>query len=271
MTVWMIAESAGFRTGQRWLLREANLALAAGQFTVVIGPNGAGKSTLLRLLSGEWAPAEGHVMTLGQPIGAVPAWQLAARRVVMAQGISTGFPFAVHEVVALGAVAIGRRLSHRLVRQVVEASLAAADMLPFAGRAFPTLSGGEQQRVQFARALCQLEVGRLIEPRQTLLLDEPIASLDLAHQLAVLDAAKALTKRPSSPIAVMAILHDLNLAACYADHLVLLHAGGIVAQGAVKAVLTEANLEAVFGTTLRLHEVEGLPAFLPQARMLRAS
>ncbi len=87
MTAWMIAESAGFRTGQRWLLREANLALAAGQFRiVVIGPNGAGKSTLLRLLSGEWAPAEGHVMTLGQPIGAVPAWQLAARRVVHGPG-----------------------------------------------------------------------------------------------------------------------------------------------------------------------------------------
>lgn len=270
MTPWMVAQSAGFRAGQSWLLRDTNLNLEAGQFTVVIGPNGAGKSTLLRLLSGEWAVAEGHVLTLGQPLATVPAWQLAARRVVMAQGIGIGFPFAVHEVVALGAIAIGRRLSQRAIRHIVEASLAAADMLPFAGRAFSTLSGGEQQRVQFARALCQLEIGRLVEPRQILLLDEPIASLDLAHQLAVLDVAKALTRRPSSPIAVMAILHDLNLAACYADRLVLLHAGHIVAQGAVKTVLTEANLQTVFGVSLRLHEVAGLPAFLPQGRLRNA-
>lgn len=270
MTAWMVAESAGFRAGQSWLLRDASLKLEAGKVTVVIGPNGAGKSTLLRVLSGEWAVTEGNVLTLGQPLKTVPVWQLAARRVVMAQAIDIGFPFAVHEVVALGAIAIGRRLSHRAIQHVVEESLAAADMLPLAGRAFPTLSGGEQQRVQFARALCQLEIGRLVEPRQILLLDEPIASLDLVHQLAVLDVAKTLAKRSSSPIAVMAILHDLNLAACYADNLVLLHAGRIVAQGPVKTVLTEANLNAVFGVSLRLHEIGGLPAFLPQGRLLHA-
>jgi iron complex transport system ATP-binding protein len=266
MNAWLMAENAGYTTGGRWLVERADLALQGGALTVVIGPNGAGKSTLLRLLSGELTPQRGRITSLGAPLAEVPAWQLAARRVVMAQSGRLGFPFRVHEVVALGILSIGRRLPRTERDSLVEASLHSADMLALADRDFQTLSGGEQQRVHFARALCQLEAARRIEARQVLMLDEPIASLDLEHQFALLDAARALTRRPDSPVAVLAILHDLNLAACYADHLVVLSRGRIAAQGPVQEILDEALLAEVFGVRLGITRHHGLPVILPQAR-----
>ena len=267
MNLLLQAEQAGYRSGGPWLVEAADLALAAGTFTVVIGPNGAGKSTLLKLMSGELKPHRGVVRSLGQPLAEVPAWQLAARRVVMAQSGQLGFPFRVHEVVSLGALAVGRRLARAERDSLVEASLRAADVLPLAERDFQSLSGGEQQRVHFARALCQLDAAARIERRQVLMLDEPIASLDLEHQFALLDAARALARRPDHPVAVMAILHDLNLAACYADHLVVMKRGRIAAQGPVRDTLDEALLAEVFGVRLALSRHGGLPVILPQARL----
>ncbi|WP_284178253.1 heme ABC transporter ATP-binding protein [Rhabdaerophilum sp. SD176] len=268
MNAWLTAENAGYATGGRWLVEMADLALHPGKLTVVIGPNGAGKSTLLRLMSGELTPQRGRVTSLGEPIAQVPAWHMAARRVVMAQSGRLGFPFRVHEVVALGILAVGRRLTRIEQDNLVEASLRSADMLSLADRDFQTLSGGEQQRVHFARALCQLEAARRIETRQVLMLDEPIASLDLEHQFALLDAAQALTRRPDSPVAVLAILHDLNLAACYADHLVVLRSGRIAAQGPASEILNETLLAKVFGVQLDIAWHHGLPAILPQARLM---
>ncbi|MFY8115539.1 MAG: heme ABC transporter ATP-binding protein [Rhabdaerophilum sp.] len=270
MSIVLRAERAGYRSGRRWLVEEAELVLEAGTLTVVIGPNGAGKSTLLRLMSGELAPNQGVVTSLGQPLARVPAWQMAARRVVMAQSGRLAFPFRVHEVVALGILAVGRRLDRTERDSLVERSLQAADMLALAERDFQTLSGGEQQRVHFARALCQLEAARRIENQQVLMLDEPIASLDLEHQFALMDAARALTRRPDSPVAVMAILHDLNLAACYADDLVVLNRGRIAAQGPVPEILDEALLADVFGVRLAITRQHGLPVILPQARFRSA-
>ncbi|MCZ8376076.1 MAG: heme ABC transporter ATP-binding protein [Beijerinckiaceae bacterium] len=265
MSAWLTAENAGYTTSERWLVERADLALQPGQLTVVIGPNGAGKSTLLRLMSGELTPQRGRITSLGEPLAQVTAWRMAARRVVMAQSGRLSFPFRVHEVVALGILAVGRQLPRFERDNLVEASLRSADMLALADRDFQTLSGGEQQRVHFARALCQLEAARRIETRQVLMLDEPIASLDLEHQFALLDAARALVRRPDHPVAVMAILHDLNLAACYADHLVVMSRGRIAAQGPVRDILDEALLAEVFGVRLTLSRHGGLPVILPHA------
>lgn len=232
--------------------------------TIVIGPNGAGKSTLMKLLSGEIAPLSGGVTSFGEPLSTVPAWRLACRRAVMAQASRLTFPFAVHDVVRLGLEGIGRAKSRAGTDQIVEESLIHADVLDLAGRDYQTLSGGEQQRVQFARALGQLEAGRSVEPAQALLLDEPIASLDLCHQLALLDAARDLAI--GGGVAVLAILHDLNLAATYADTLVVMDRGRIVAEGAPGDVLRPDLMRRVFRIDMRPREQlsPAVPVILPQ-------
>lgn len=267
MTALLVAERAGYRAGQSWLVRDASIAFKAGTLTAIIGPNGAGKSTLLRLLSGDLAPTSGEVSSLGEPLAGIPPWQLAARRIVMAQANQLAFPFRVHEVVAMGSLAIGRRLDKAARQELVETSMAAADILHLAGRDFQTLSGGEQQRTQFARALCQLEAGGRIEPRQVLMLDEPVASLDLEHQFILLDKARTMTNRTGRPLAVVTVLHDLNLAACYADIVAVMHRGSIVAKGPPRDVLTQSMLADVFGICLPVGLHGERPTILPQARL----
>ena len=264
MTAILEARNAGFSVRGTTLVREASLALHPGRMTVVIGPNGAGKSTLLKLLSGELTPQTGAVTSLGVPLSAVPVWRLACRRAVMAQANRLTFPFAVHDVVRLGLEGIGRAKSRAVTEAIIERGLESADVLTLSGRDYQTLSGGEQQRVQFARILCQLDAGRDVEPRQALLLDEPIASLDLCHQLALLDTARGLAI--TGGIAVLAVLHDLNLAATYADTLVVMHRGRVVAEGAPGDVLTPALMLEVFGIVMRPRDQlsPAVPVVLPQ-------
>jgi iron complex transport system ATP-binding protein len=182
----------------------------------------------------------------------------------MMQAARLAFPFSAHEVVALGASGVGRAISGEARDALVRDALSAADAAHLAARAYQTLSGGEQQRVQFARALAQLMAGRSVEERQILFLDEPVSSLDLRHQLALLDAALGLARRGT---AVLAVLHDLNLASTYADDLVVMHEGRIAAQGAPCDVLTDDLLADVFGVSLKLGTVPpgGAPFLLPQA------
>ncbi|MEH3148414.1 MAG: hypothetical protein PGN34_24515 [Methylobacterium frigidaeris] len=137
------------------------------------------------------------------------------------------------------------------------------DVAHLAGRAYPTLSGGEQARAQLARVLCQLAAGRTVAASQVLFLDEPTASLDLRHQRAVLEEAVALARRGA---AVVAILHDLNLAAAYADALLVMQDGRIVARGAPAAVLRDEVIAGVFGVEWRVGQVPpaGQPFLLPQ-------
>lgn len=253
--------AAGYSVRGKALVRAASLVLDEGRITVIIGPNGAGKSTLLKLLSGELAPDSGAIRSLGSDIAGLPPWRMACRRAVMAQASRLAFPFLVHEIVRMGLEGHGHREEGRSVA-IVEEALARADALHLAGRQYQTLSGGEQQRVQFARTLCQLEAGRRIEPRQALLLDEPIASLDLCHQLALMDAAREAAHRGG--VAVLAVLHDLNLAAHYADHLVAMDGGRIVAAGSPAEVMTPALIRAVFRVDAGNMPVIAGPAILPQ-------
>lgn len=245
MSAILEAREVTFRIGGKILVEAASLALQPGRITILVGPNGAGKSTLLRLMSGELAPGSGQVTSLGRPLPELPVWQLACRRAVMAQAARLNFPFAVHEVVRLGIEGLGPARSGGERSRLVETALAQADMLGHAARDYQTLSGGEQQRVQFARVLCQLMAGRHMEPQQALLLDEPIASLDLCHQLGLMDAAQNLARVQG--VAVLAVLHDLNLAVRYADDLVAMQNGRIVARGTPPAVLDDRLLSEVFG------------------------
>lgn len=253
----------GFSAGGRALVEDATLDLVPGRTTILIGPNGAGKSTLLKLMTGEAKPSTGSVLVESEPLHAVPAWRLACQRSVMAQHARLAFPFSVYEVVSLGVDGIGRAMPRPRREALIAECLAAAGVLDLAARRYQTLSGGEQQRVQFARVLCQLHAGSSVAGRQALFLDEPIASLDLCHQLALLDMARSIAARG---VAVLIVLHDLNLAVTYADHLVVMDRGRIIAQGAPAATLDDALLRQVFRVDLSLSRAPapGLPFLLPQ-------
>jgi iron complex transport system ATP-binding protein len=252
------------------LIADASLSLAEGEVTVIVGPNGAGKSTLLRLLTGEIKPAQGRVLIGDEALASIPPWRLAAKRAVMMQAARLAFPFTVREVVALGVAGIGRAMTASARENVVHEALVASDVAHLTARAYQTLSGGEQQRVQFARALAQLQAGRSLEQRQLLFLDEPVSSLDLRHQLALLDAATEIAR---SGVAVLAVLHDLNLALSYADRLIVVHDGRVAANGAADVVLTDTLLQSVFGVTLPLKATPpgGAPFLLPQMHRVQAT
>ena len=236
-----------YRSGRRTLIDRVDFRIEQGCFTIIVGPNGAGKSTLLRILCGELSPTAGDVLFNGQPLHATPAWKLAHCRAVMPQASELNLPFTAFEVTRLGVQGLGQGLSQSDRDRFSFEALAQADVLDLAQRDYQTLSGGERQRVHFARVLAQLKAGRTLAQPQVLFLDEPIASLDLKHQLALLTEARRLA---TNGLAVVAILHDLPLAAEVADDLAMLHDGRLVARGRPDERLTAARLEAIFGVTL---------------------
>jgi len=253
MSALLEAKGISYRNDGRILVDSVSLSMEGGSFTIVIGPNGAGKSTLLRILCGELSPSEGEVRLQGHPLRSLAPWRLAHSRAVMPQASELSFPFTVFEVACLGVEGIGRGLSRGDRQRLAHDALAQADVAHLAGRNYQTLSGGERQRVHFARVLAQLQAGRTVETQQVLFLDEPIASLDLKHQLALLRTAKHLAQEG---LAVIAVLHDLQLAAGMGDDLVLMNGGRLVTHGKPEAVLTPAMLAGVFGVNL-------IPSVLP--------
>lgn len=235
----------------RAVLADVALDLKPGTLAIVVGPNGAGKSTLLKTLTGTLTPTRGQVLFDGEALSAWPRRTLAARRAVLAQSQHVAFPFTVFEVVALGHLSAAAGRSPDLRRRIVEC-LAAVDFSGYEGRYFQQLSGGEQQRVHIARVLCQIggpAGGGGSGPPRWLFLDEPTQSLDIAHQLVVLDLARRHVRAGGG---ALAILHDLNLASLYADRLIVIQGGNIAADGAPASVLTDACVRSVFGDRVRV-------------------
>ncbi|GIL39509.1 ABC transporter ATP-binding protein [Roseiterribacter gracilis] len=230
---------ATMRYGKRTVLDRVSFTLAPGSFTVLVGPNGAGKSSLLRALGG-LAPLQGGSASLdGHDLSEMPARERAKAIGWLPQRGGVAWPIAVEQVVALGRHPYSGVDSDH----AVEAALAACDVAHLAQRSFTALSGGEQSRVLLARALAG-------EPR-FLLVDEPIADLDPAHQL---DALALLRTRATDRVGVLAILHDLALASRVADRVVLLQAGRIVGDGEARAVLTHDALRDVFNVAAHIED-----------------
>lgn len=237
------------RAGGRAILDGASLALNAGELAVIVGPNGAGKSTLLRGLAGDRRLSAGDVAMNGRRLAAWDAGALALQRAVLPQTPTLAFPFRVCDVVELGRYPHRGLASLEENNAAIEGAMRASDVAHLALRDCRTLSGGELHRVHFARALAQ--VWRPLSDGRTrhLLLDEPTASLDLAHQSLVLSHARTFARDGG---AVLAILHDLNLAAAFADRLIVLHNGRIAAEGAPASVLTTELIRAVWGVQVRV-------------------
>ena len=257
----LAATAITVRRGGRALLDAASISLTPGRVTAVVGPNGAGKSTLLRVLSGELVPDAGSVAFAGRPLAAWPAAELARQRAVLPQESDLRFPFRVAEVVRLGRIPHPGGGDTLADHAIAADALTRVDLNPLADRLYPSLSGGEKQRVHLARALAQLAPadGNAAPPSRVLLLDEPTAALDLAHQHSVLALARKLAS--GEGVAVLAILHDLNLVLAYADDLVVLNHGRVAASGAVETTLTPDLVRAVFAVPARL-----LPSSIPGGR-----
>ncbi|MDX2175880.1 MAG: ABC transporter ATP-binding protein [Candidatus Sumerlaeia bacterium] len=248
---------AAFRfPGGPALFESLDLAIPAGQFCAVLGPNGSGKSTLLRLLTGWHTPQQGEALLDGTPLRTLDRGAIARRIAYVPQAEEGLFPFQVLEVVLMGRYPRQRGAFARegpADHAAALRALADTGLEGFAGRTLDTLSGGERQRVLLARALAQ--------EAPALVLDEPTAALDLARQRDAFELLSRLHRSEGRTIVVAT--HDANLAARFADRLLLLDRGRAAADGAPREVLRAEILEPVFGARLRVLELEdGTPQVL---------
>ena len=242
-------EGLTVRRGGKHLIDGASLTINAGEVTVILGPNGAGKSTLLRCMSGTLRPDSGNVRFNGTNIRAIPASELALHRAVLGQEGQLAFGSSVIDVVRLGRIPhVGRANRHKDLMAVAEA-MQIAGVEHLADRSFPTLSGGEKQRVHLARTLCQLLPWQASDAAtKALFLDEPTNNLDLSHQHNVLRHARKLAR---AGLGVIIVLHDPNLAAAYADRVAMMQDGRVVVAEATASALQPDLLSAVYGLPMR--------------------
>lgn len=246
--VALVADQLSVSLSGRPVLKDISLRISPGEVLVIVGPNGAGKSTLLRVLSGEMHPDHGTASINNTPINEISAAALARQRSLMPQHASLTFPFKVRDVVAMGRDPFRDDADHGADSAAITWGMNATDVSILADRPYTRLSGGEQQRVQLARVLTQSwRQAGTVTPRY-LLLDEPTASLDLAHQHATLHLAKELANEGAG---VVAVVHDLNLAALYADRVAVLSLGSLAALGTPDDVLMPELIEEVFGLQVR--------------------
>lgn len=247
----MVGRGLVFGYGGHPFLQVEAVELKAGEFVGLLGPNGAGKSTLLRLLAGLELASAGTVEICGQSIARMSAPERARRLAWVPQRSETPFDWTVREMVALGRYPFLReRLRDRPEDGAVVASaLQHVGLDALADRPIATLSGGEWQRALVARALAQEPIA--------LLLDEPVANLDLRYQREIYELLRAISTERG--VAVLVADHHLDLLAHYSDRLLLLDGGRIVAEGPARDVLTEERLAAVFHTAVRVEDVDGRP------------
>lgn len=248
------ANDVTVRLGSRAVVGEASLALRGGEFTILVGPNGAGKTTLMRALAGLIA-CEGSIALDGRPLGAWTPRERAHRIGYLPQGAIFHWPMTVESIVALGRYPHGDPFSSATEedRIAVHEALAATGATDLAHRIVTQLSGGERARVALARALAT--------QAKVLLADEPTVSLDARHQLVVMEL---LRRAAHDGAAVLAVIHDLALAARFADRVVVIEAGRIVAQGTPDATLDAARIGAVFGVEAEIVTMDGRAVPIPR-------
>ncbi|RJG42756.1 heme ABC transporter ATP-binding protein [Motilimonas pumila] len=244
------------------ILNDIDFCLNSGELVALVGPNGAGKSSLFKALSGEYSELFDKVVLAGKPLSEWPLTDKAQCFAILAQQSLLSFPFKVAEVVSIGRTA--KSCSAERNNEVVKQAMAEVDILHLADALYPHLSGGEKQRVHLARIFAQIWEQQ--NQQRYLLLDEPTAALDLAHQQQILQLAKAWSQQG---VAVMAVLHDLNLAARFADRIVMLKQGSIFAQGNPTEVLTTEHVKQVFEVDMQVlpHPTAGYPILIPDERL----
>ena len=231
----IVARGVSARRGNATVVSDVHLDVVAGEILALVGPNGAGKSTLLSIMSGDAVPSSGSVLLNGEPLAQLRTADVARRRAVLPQRHTVGFAFTAEQIVRMGrAPWVGTSAARHDDTSVV-AAMSACDVSEFSHRPFTSLSGGEQARVALARVIAQ--------DTATIMLDEPTAALDVGHQESVMAVVRTLAGEGR---AVVVVLHDLGLAAAYADRVAVLDSGELVATGPPRAVLTADRLARVY-------------------------
>jgi len=234
-----------FGVKSRSLVQDINFRARPGEFWAIVGANGAGKSTLMKLLSKEHSPTSGTISLHGKNLQKYKLKELAQLRAVLAQQNSITLSFTVEEIVMMGRYPFYDSKPSSRDISIVDHCLQKVGIAAFKNRLFPTLSGGEQQRVQLARTLAQVwEV-----KDGFILLDEPTTGMDLLHQYETFRLAREMTTKGYG---VIAVVHDLNLALQYADQVLMLKGGSAFSTGPPEQVLTENNIRAAFGLSVRI-------------------
>jgi iron complex transport system ATP-binding protein len=248
------------------IVEGVDFSARAGEVTAIVGPNGSGKSTFLKALCRD-LPYAGAVFLNGRNLEDMKPYQVATMRAVLPQASVLTFPFTVNEVVRMGLTMGVSGADARAQALLPAEALKRVDLEGFGGRMYQSLSGGEQQRVQLARVLCQVWQPVLDGVPRFLLLDEPVSSLDVKHQLLIMDIARAFAREGGG---VVAILHDLNLAALYADKVMALRKGRSAAFGAPVDVLDRTLVRDVFDCDLdSIERPSGGRIFAPPAPQAR--
>lgn len=238
-----------FMAGARELVSKVSAKFEPGRLHLIVGPNGAGKSTLIKILSRFLRPQHGKVEYDGSDVSRTSELELAKRRAVLSQAVEVAFPLSVREVVMMGRYPHFGGRPGPVDEQIVDEVMAFFDVTEFTARDYQTLSGGERQRVNFARVLSQVwrplpgEGSRKLS--RYLFLDEPLTFLDIRHQIDFMKRVRNFTD--STDVVTIGVVHDLNLAARFADDVLMMAGGRVVAAGTSKDVLTVDNIRNVFG------------------------
>ncbi|QHL89146.1 heme ABC transporter ATP-binding protein [Nibribacter ruber] len=238
------AENITYAIGSKTLLQDVSTTFEPGKLTLILGPNGAGKSTLVKVLCKQLKPAHGEVLLEGKNLKAYSDLELGQRRAVLSQNVDLAFPLNVWEVVMMG------RYPHFSIKpsakdeQACQEAMHYFDVWELAERNYLTLSGGEKQRVQFARVMTQIWYPVSGQNRY-LIMDEPLSFLDVHYQFQFMHQVQDLL-RQQPDLVVVGVVHDLNLAAKFADKIILIHGGKVLAQGSKWDVLSAANVETAY-------------------------
>lgn len=222
----LVLDTVSCSVGGTPVVAPTSLAFAPDKVNVILGPNGAGKSTLMKIAAGRLKPTGGRVLLDARDIFAIDAKELALQRAFLSQHVEIDFAITVEEVVLMGRYPHFARAQGREDRRIVDAALELVGMSARRRQIYPTLSGGEQQRVQLARVLAQIWSDDAAPAPRTIFLDEPVASLDIHHQLQILDLVRTL---PARRCTIIVTLHDLNLALDYGDRFIFLRDGQLQA------------------------------------------
>jgi iron complex transport system ATP-binding protein len=252
----LTANDITFSVGNKALVSNISLTFEPGKLHLIIGPNGAGKSTLIKIVARLLRPQTGVIEYEGVDVRDAAESDLARRRAVLSQAVEVAFPLSVREVVMMGRYPHFGGHPAPTDENIVDELMSFFDVTEFRDRNYQTLSGGERQRVNFARVLAQLwrpePANDSASGSRLLFLDEPLTFLDIRHQIDFMKKVRQFTN--ASDVVTIGVVHDLNLAARFADQVVMLNGGRVVATGSASAVLTRENIRSVFAVE---------PTFIP--------
>lgn len=237
-------ENISFSIQEKKIIDNISINIKNCQINLIIGPNGAGKSTLIKIISGVIQNQEGQIMYNGIKLENIKITELAKIRSVLSQQIDIAFPLSVKEVVMMGRYPYFVNNASTLDENICEDVMGFFKIKELSERNYMTLSGGEKQRVHFARVVSQIWNQSTTESRY-LILDEPLTFLDIRYQFEFMMKIKELIQLLG--ITVIGVVHDLNIASRFADQLIMLNQGKLIAEGNPKKILTKENIKNVFG------------------------